>query len=498
MGNFKKIFIIIFIVLCFLIFKNAKAATIDLTGWAWAGFPEVEGGILKAGSGWISFNCYNTYNGVLEDHCTSSNYKVTFDTSSGILSGYAWAGGGADAAGTPTATIGWISFADFDGDGDIDSNDKNIPGSPCAPNCEARLDLATFQVTGWARALGFGGGWDGWIKLRGFVDTNQNGIKDVGEPDYGVSFNTSTNEFEGWAWGGNDATSTAVVGWISFNCKDRNVCATSSYKVYLTAPLNQPPSATNLQESFQYCCIQDGVGRMGMSWTYNDPENTNQSAYGIWVQQFIGGTWVDKVYCEEIPTASPPSGGIGTSAVLIKLNPTAALCDYPSYVGDIEYGRQTRWRVKVKDGDGIWSDWTDWTTPTTTADHAYPWIDFSWTPQNPTVGQVVQFYDQSKCYDTAGTTTCSNSTGDSFFWTFQNGNPLSSTSQNPTTTFSSVGSNLVTLRVTDSSGYWCEIQKTVTSTYPLPFWKEILPPIFFKIRDFLASLIFSISKIRLF
>jgi PKD repeat protein len=481
MGNFKKIFIIIFIVLCFFIFKNAKAATIDLTGWAWS-----------ENVGWISFNSLNcdangdgksdgSPPGCPPSGTPIANYGVHLDPSTKAFSGYAW-----------SENIGWITF-----------NESELSGCPDG-NCIAKLDPSTNKVYGWARAYRAInpegqtlGGWDGWIKLRGFVDTNQNGIKDAGEPDYGVSFNTSTNEFEGWAWGGNDATSTAVVGWISFNCKDRNVCATSSYKVYLTAPLNQPPSATNLQESFQYCCIQDGVGRMGMSWTYNDPENTNQSAYGIWVQQFIGGTWVDKVYCEEIPTASPPSGGIGTSAVLIKLNPTGALCDYPSYVGDIEYGRQTRWRVKVKDGDGIWSDWTDWTTPTTTADHAYPWIDFSWTPQNPTVGQVVQFYDQSKCYDTAGTTTCSNSTGDSFFWTFQNGNPPSSTQQNPTTTFTSVGSNSVTLRVTDSIGYWCEIQKTVTSTYPLPFWKEI-PPIFFKIRDFLASLIFSISKIRLF
>jgi hypothetical protein len=455
MGNFKKIFIIIFIVLCFFIFKNAKAATIDLTGWAWA-----------ENVGWISFNSLNcdangdgksdgSPPGCPPAGTPMANYGVNLNPSTKVFSGYAW-----------SENIGWITF-----------NESELSGCPQAP-CRAWLGSDN-KVYGWARALANGGGWDGWIRLR---DTN-----------YGVWLDTSTSpqEFREWAW------SDMVIGWISFNCKDRNVCATSNYKVYLTAPLNQPPSATNLQESFQYCCIQDGVGRMGMSWTYSDPENTNQSAYGIWVQQFIGGTWVDKVYCEEIPTASPPSGGIGTSAVLIKSNPTGALCDYPSYVGDIEYGRQTRWRVKVKDGDGIWSDWTDWTTPTTTADHAYPWIDFSWTPQNPTVGQVVQFYDQSKCYDTAGTTTCSNSTGDSFFWTFQNGNPPSSTSSNPTTTFTSVGSNLVTLRVTDSSNYSCEIQKTVTSTYPLPFWKEI-PPIFFKIRDFLASLIFSISKIRLF
>jgi len=488
MGNFKKIFIIIFIVLCFFIFKNAKAATIDLTGWAWAGFPEVEGGILKAGSGWISFNCYNTYNGVLGDHCTSSNYKVTLDTSSGILSGYAWAGGGADAAGTPTATIGWISFADFDGDGDVDSNDKNIPGSPCAPNCEARLDLATFQVTGWARALGFGGGWDGWIKLRGFVDINQNGIKDAGEPDYGVSFNTSTNEFEGWAWGGNDATSTAVVGWISFNCKDRNVCATSNYKVYLTAPLNQRPTVSS-PTTTQDCCawgfspqVASGLA-ITLHWTYSDPEGDPRTSFEIWLDD--SSNFQDPKFNKVFNISSSES----SQSYLLNLSDDQE----GDWLNRLAWGTTYYWKVKVKDSAGNWSDWSpveSFNTPS----HAYPYVNFKWDPQIPTVNQVVQFTDLSKCYNPSDNVVpCS-----SWLWTFQNGNPPSSTQQNPTTTFTSVSSNLVTLKVTDSSNYSCEIQKTVTSTYPLPFWKEILPPIFFKIRDFLASLIFSISKIRLF
>jgi hypothetical protein len=86
------------------------------------------------------------------------------------------------------------------------------------------------------------------------------------------------------------------------------------------------------------------------------------------------------------------------------------------------------------------------------------------------------------------TTTCSISTDDSFFWTFEKGNPATSTNQNPTTTFSSLGAFTATLKVTDSSGYSCGVSKSLQTTYPLPFWREI-PPLFFKMRNLLASLI---------
>ncbi len=430
MRQIRIFFIFLFVFWIFSFGKTEAGVEHNLTGWAWS-----------ENIGWISFNCYNDYNGdgILENHCTGagypSNYGVNLNLSTKIFSGYAW-----------SENVGWITF-----------NESELSGCP-QPPCRAWLDSDN-RVYGWARALAYGSGWDGWIRLR---DTN-----------YGVSLNPSTNEFEGWAW------SDMVVGWISFNCKNQNSCSVSNYKVYL---INQPPSATELRESFQYCNVYAGQGLMSLSWKYEDPENTNQSAYSLEVQQLIGDSWQTKVLCENISTTGPHSGGIGTSAVLIKSNPTLALCDLPSYVGDIEYGRLTRWRVKVRDGGGTWSDWTSWSTPTSTAAHAYPWIDFSWNPQKPTVGKIVQFTDLSEVYGGAKKS--------SWYWTFENADPSISTNQNPTTTFTSVGSNSVTLRVTDSSGFWCEKSKTVTSFYPLPFWKEI-PPIFFKIRNFLASLVFS-------
>ena len=127
------------------------------------------------------------------------------------LSGYAW-----------SENIGWISF-----------NEGDLVGCPVAP-CQAKLDFVTKQVSGWAKALTDGGGWPGWIRLR---DTN-----------YGVSWNDSTQEMEGWAW------SDQVIGWMSFNCNNPetgNVCLQSNYKVYASFTLNQPPSAAISCDSSQ-------------------------------------------------------------------------------------------------------------------------------------------------------------------------------------------------------------------------------------------------------
>ncbi|MCD6166700.1 hypothetical protein J7K19_08355, partial [bacterium] len=145
------------------------------------------------------------------------DYGVNIDGTTGKFSGYAWA-----------ENIGWIDFAP--------------PGSyPSSPNFSARVDLdgttcgQIGNICGWARAVSASsspteaGGWGGWIKLSG---TSTDGTH------YGVSLNPATKEFEGWAAGwDDDSTSTAVIGWISFNCKNESWCATSSYQVKVKAAL---------------------------------------------------------------------------------------------------------------------------------------------------------------------------------------------------------------------------------------------------------------------
>jgi PKD repeat protein len=323
------------------------------------------------------------------------------------------------------------------------------------------------KVNGWAKALVDGGGWSGWIRLR---DTN-----------YGAWLDTSISpqEFRGWAW------SDMVVGWISFNCRDRNVCPSSNYKVYLT---NQPPTVSNPYETQDSCAwgkspqVAPGLV-ITLHWTYSDPEGDLRSAFEIWLDD--SSNFQDPKFNKIFNISSSES----SQSYVLNLSDDQE----GDWLNRLAWGTTYYWKVRVKDSAGNWSNWStvdSFITPS----HASPYVNFNWSPQNPTVNQVVQFTDLSECYDSSDNIVpCS-----SWYWTFQNGNPPSSTNQNPTTTFSSVGSNLVTLRVTDSSGYWCENSKTVRSTYPLPFWQEIPPPIFFKMRKFLASLILVVSRIKPF
>jgi hypothetical protein len=431
----KKFSILIILVFCFLISKNVRASTGDnISGWAWS-----------ENIGWISFNCYNDYNGdgVLEDHCSSSNYGVRVHPQTKVFSGYAW-----------SENVGWITF-----------NEAELSGCPLSP-CRAWLDSDN-KVYGWARALAYGGGWDGWIRLNG---TN-----------YGISFNPSTREFEDFAW------SDMVIGWISFNCKNQNSCSNSNYKVFLISPLNQPPTVSNPYET-QNCCawgssppVAPGLA-ITLHWTYSDPEGDQRTAFEIWLDDSL--SFSDPKFNRVFNVTSSES----SQSYVLNLSDDQE----GDWLNRLAWGTTYYWKVRVKDSAGNWSDWSQ-VDSFTTPSHAYPYVDFTWSPQKPTLNQVVQFIDLSECYNPSDNIIpCS-----SWYWTFQNGNPPSSTSQNPTTTFSSVGSNLVTLRVTDSSGFWCEGSKTVTSTYPPPFWKEILP-IFFKVRNFLASLGLTILKIKIF
>src|SRR3989344_1840935 len=156
----------------------------------WAGIGDnVSGYAWSENIGWINFNCTNL------GACGTTNYGVTINSTNGNFSGYAW-----------SENIGWINFA---------------PAGPypASPNYYSCLDLpgagqachgiGNYNVGGWARALSYGGGWDGWIKLRGTT--------------YGVSIDNGTGDFSGYAW------SDAVIGWIKFAGTNYKVKSTLSF-----------------------------------------------------------------------------------------------------------------------------------------------------------------------------------------------------------------------------------------------------------------------------
>ncbi len=156
---------------------GGAGATCTLTGFAWSGYKD------KSGIGWIGFGPQN-------------NFRVDVD-SNGLLNGHAWIGDN-----TAAGSIGWVKFGGLSG----------FPGT----GGNATLNWKSGKMSGWARACSvfqngcsgtlkndaYRGGWDGWIKLSS---------DDSDNIQYGVSWNSGTQQFEGYAWG-----SKEVAGWISF------------------------------------------------------------------------------------------------------------------------------------------------------------------------------------------------------------------------------------------------------------------------------------------
>jgi hypothetical protein len=160
--------------------------------------------------GWVTSNCTDT------GTCADSDYGINIGADE-KLSGYAW-----------SENIGWITF-----------NESDLAGCPTGP-CAATVDLdcpaGKCTVSGWAKVLANGGGWDGWVKLGG---TAQDGSP------YPLYIDSSTGEFHGWAW------SDQVLGWLSFNCQDQAICGTSDYKLRTNYGFVRSPAAAMSCDSSQ-------------------------------------------------------------------------------------------------------------------------------------------------------------------------------------------------------------------------------------------------------
>ncbi|HEY0907787.1 MAG TPA: hypothetical protein VGE35_00380 [Candidatus Paceibacterota bacterium] len=149
------------------------------------GAQNVSGFAWSSNIGWISFNCTNT------STCGTANYGVH-------MNAYGWLSGN-EASSTPgyawSSNIGWIQFG-------------GLSGFPTGNGTYAQnAQVVSGSLRGWARALSYGGGWDGWISLSGT------------SPNYGVTL--SGNDFMGYAWGSD------VVGWMTFNPSTGNGVVTN-------------------------------------------------------------------------------------------------------------------------------------------------------------------------------------------------------------------------------------------------------------------------------
>ena len=390
------------IISIFFFFNNSKVEQVEagtgdnVFGYAWS-----------ENIGWISFN-NTTGEG-------STNYGVNIG-SDGTFSGYAW-----------SENIGWISF-----------NQSELSGCPSG-TCRAEVNLLTHEVSGWARALAYGDGWDGWIKLRG--------------SGYGVEINDATQEFEGWAWG------DVVVGWVSFNCKNPetgNVCSTSNYQVKTSFTFNQLPIATDLTFSVLDYCIYSLP--TSFSWTFED--DGTQEYYQVQIDNN-----------SNFSSPEVDSGKVYSSS--------------ESYMASgLSYNTTYYWRLKVWDDKGNSSGWTSG-SQFTSPPHAYPSPDFTWSPSSPSVDEIIQLCavqagvcgtNQSTCYNLFNNPiSCS---GETFLWTLPVEAEFATTSvastENPQIKFTDSGDHNVTLQITDDIGT-CSITKQIGVSFPLPEWEETAP-----------------------
>ena len=133
--------------------------------------------------------------------------------------------------------IGWIDFGYSAGNVNVTST--QLSGYASSSVGFIALDCATspngnicgtsnFKVsnngsgnlTGWAYNDNIG-----WIS---FSCQNETPSVCSSYPYYQVMINNSTGDFSGWAWNDN-------IGWISFNCQNTSSCASTNYKVTISA-----------------------------------------------------------------------------------------------------------------------------------------------------------------------------------------------------------------------------------------------------------------------
>lgn len=206
--------------------RSYAALATQVLDWAWIG-NQPSGGADPT-IGWLNLSCTNNA------ACTAANANtpnVEVDVGTGEVSGWAWFGESGDAANGYDGSVGWV---DFDAD-PLPAGSPYASSATClypAPDpvtgtcTDAKIDSGG-EVYGWARVYhlakegdtqlgttGFDNDW-GWVMLRGVVDDGSGRY-------FGVTYEASTQEFDGWGWSGGGSLAGGAfskdvgLGWIDF------------------------------------------------------------------------------------------------------------------------------------------------------------------------------------------------------------------------------------------------------------------------------------------
>ncbi len=228
---------------------------------------------------------------------------------------------------------------------------------------------------------------------------------------------------------------------------ERDTATPAEARTSVTVNPNSAPSVTvTTLTPPDYCAVGPTET---VTWSYSDPNNSPvgtdpQSSY--YVQFATNASFTQNVY----------NTGIVPGAATTFTIP----------FGWLQYNTTYYVRVRVWDSFGqasAYSATRNFTTPL----HAYPIVNFTYSPASVHKSEPVQFTDTSVANGGA--------TLSSWSWTFTNGTPASSTQRNPIASFLTEGSQPVTLRVTDSNALSCTKIQNINVQRSIPSWKEVAP-----------------------
>lgn len=225
----------------------------------------------------------------------------------------------------------------------------------------------------------------------------------------------------------------------------------SSSSSALVAVLDTVPTVSNVAITEpDYCSA--GPGGV-VSWVYQDAENNPQVAYQAQIFTGAGALVYD-------------SGRVSSSTTTTVI-PQGQLQFNITYRGQVRAWQDasfvSNWTSQtICNGPGCQGGGTSWRTP----QHAYPLVNFSWSPLKPLISQSITFSDSTTFYDGGGTHT--------WDWSAPNASPPNGNSAIYSTKYIFPGIYNVTNDVTDQDGYSCALSQPITIQKSIPIWKEVI------------------------